>query len=200
MLRMSDIERAESTMREALAIARRAGDRTRATPILETLGDIAMHQGDLSQAESWYREAVESGRWDGMAMPALARCLVRRGQPSEALAALRKAMRLTEGSDYFDLRVMDALDVLAEVHRAQGDPMAAAEAWGASDGLYEREIGERVDDPIVRARSELIAKTRAAADREWFDTAYEAGRQLTAEKAARLAHDTLEQLQAVKVE
>ena len=122
-------ERAE----QALALARRCGDRWREVNALEKLAGVEAHCGDPARAESLYREAVEGylglqdPRGAGSTLDGLAHLVFKQGRTEEAVAIIEEALgRLPAEAA---VARCEATCTRAEIERIAHGDLAAAEGW-----------------------------------------------------------------------
>jgi tetratricopeptide (TPR) repeat protein len=100
----SDFARCRMILLEGLELAKKAGARVNIGWIGGSLGDNAMIAGDLREAETYHREAIEGARAVasepllGMRLNALSYCLTLQGRLDEADAVYEEAVQLGEAN------------------------------------------------------------------------------------------------------
>jgi tetratricopeptide (TPR) repeat protein len=192
---MDDYEQAKAVAHEALRIGREIHEAKHVVGALNQLGEAALAEGDISQAEAFYTEAYvqcQAPDWQQYVYATNA-C---KGMGEVALnrydyeAALRY---LREGLEHSRVPVLQVwvLDSLAGVigtmpHRTMADVQRAAKIWGATEALKEK-IGQ-ANMPGDRRRTDaLIAEARTHIAPETFATAWAEGRALSLDEAIELA-------------
>ena len=142
-----DYRLGEAYLREALAIAREAGDEEAMAANLNWLGTNAYGSGDLDAAEAWISESLEIRRRIGdpagiaLALNALGGVHHFRGDLDSARAMFVESFSLKEGLGNTN-GIAVALTNLGLVERDAGDPEAAARAFQEAIDIWER-LGDR---------------------------------------------------------
>lgn len=88
------------------------------------LGDIYFQQGKFSEAEKWYRNALDRDPDDADTRAHLGQCLLRLERPKEALPLIEGVCQENPKHDYGY-----SLMALAETYAAVGDKANAAQTW-----------------------------------------------------------------------
>src|SRR5262249_35097114 len=150
---------------ECLAIVREQDDKQGIVGNLERLGQVALYRGEYTAA----RARLEEGLAISHILKnedRIARILIPLGQTLLTIGDLNSAnMHLIEALTIMVRRsarsdIVRAMELLASIAAAQGDPARAARLWGAAEALSEQ-IGAPmwpVDRPEYERR---VAATRA---------------------------------------
>jgi tetratricopeptide (TPR) repeat protein len=176
-VQLGEIERAEITLKGALAEGRRMGLRRVEAAALHNLGRVLGWTDRLDEAIRTESEAVSAfvaqsdRRLEGAARVYLAEILLTARDTTRALAEVRRAVELLEGES--PVRPY-ALAVLARALRARGDTAAANAAIAeAMRGLDQLEEGEAV---VRLTHAELLldgGEVNASAARAAIATAHD---------------------------
>lgn len=138
-LQLDDLEAAERTMREALELARRVGDRSIAAASEHWLGRLAQHRGETVQARSRFEAAIDEARAGGepwaiaATTAAIAESELVDGRPGDARERLGHALGLLPPEEW-ELHpeyVTDLLLTAARLAATSGRLIVAAEICGA---------------------------------------------------------------------
>jgi non-specific serine/threonine protein kinase len=186
-----DLEAARRWYAEAYEIRSELNDRRGMASTLSNLALLEYDAGALEVAESLAREAVAQldeaagrltlgGLWDN-----LARIVLDRGRPAESRRHHRANLMLAQELDN-KADIADALDGLARVAAAEGEPERALMIAGASYALHDR-IGYEIHKPWRRRLKTSIDSARAAIRPEEADAAWERGARLSEREAVLVA-------------
>jgi predicted ATPase/DNA-binding CsgD family transcriptional regulator len=174
---------------ESLALFRDIGSRNYEPYALATLGEITFFQGDtttarqlLEQSYARYRELGNEPRiaWT---LSLLGRVLVAEGDLAGARTFYEESL-IMERRVNFDRSYLDiapALEGLAAVVAAQGEPTWAARLWGKAEAQRET-IGTPLP-PLYRADNDhAVAFARSQLDEPSFEAAWAEGRAMMLEQ------------------
>jgi predicted ATPase/DNA-binding SARP family transcriptional activator/predicted negative regulator of RcsB-dependent stress response len=185
-LRRDDRDGARADYERAAEIARRVGSTTYLAGALRGLGDLALTDGDLAEARRLYEHALERfephwmrsiGNRIGVLI-GLGRVAAASGELAEARDRYRQAVEVAlAGPITLSAR---AIEALAGVTLAEGDPAEAARLLGAATALRGIKLD---DDPEVAGTAAAI---RAALGDDGYEAAYRAGLRLPLDDALRL--------------
>lgn len=165
---LGDLERAETALRESLAVADRLGLSEMTAVVLHNLGHVIGWRGDLRDAEKLERTAIEAfqkqgePRLEGLARVYLSEILVTAGNVAEAQEHAEIAVRLLHSAPA--VRVL-AQTAVARALLGRGDPDGAmirsGEAYQALEELGSIEEGEAI---VRLVHAECLAANGRAAD------------------------------------
>jgi predicted ATPase/class 3 adenylate cyclase/DNA-binding CsgD family transcriptional regulator len=182
LLTQGDQGEGRALLEESLALARELGDRMNMARCFSLLGEVSLHQSDVTKARSFAEQCLRLSKEIGD-----------QGLTTDALALLGKvnfvqgdytaARALYEEVLTFPWRVtVWDLEPLASVVAAQGEPRWAAQLWGSAQALRESQ-GMPIP-PVMRAAYESsVAAARAQLGKQALVAAWEEGRSMTAEQA-----------------
>ncbi len=185
-----DHARARELLAEALATARRSGDRRHMGFTCEVLGELAAAEGRDTEAQGAWEQSLgayrEVGDWAGIASirSFQGRLAVQRGDAEAARAYYLDCLTQTRGRGGW--RLPEVMDGLAMLAAAQGEPAPAVRLAGASAAM--RRAGYWYPTPEEQERSDRAlsgsrqALGEAAAAAVWAD-----GQALTLDEAFDLA-------------
>jgi DNA-binding CsgD family transcriptional regulator/tetratricopeptide (TPR) repeat protein len=184
-----DLAQAHLLAEESLALFRNIGSRNYEAYALATLGEITFLRGDTTSARMLLEQSCSLNRELGneprlaWTLSFLGRVLVAEGELAAARAfyeeSLILAMRLTLGWPVLDIAL--ALEGLAAVVAAQGEPTWAARLWGRAE--VQRETTRTPLPPRYRADYEQsVTLARAGLDEPSFAAAWAEGRTMTLEQ------------------
>lgn len=188
------LHRYEETSRfyeESLALYRRFGDRQRAAVIINNLGVLAMYQADYSRARPLFEDALqefttlEDRPGIALATKNVGEVSLELGDPERAIADYKTA--LTYYAEIGQRReTLECIEGIGMALIAAHDAERGARFLGAAEFIrgiysiaYEPEDRKRIDQALVRARSET---SRAA-----IGNAFDLGKVLDLETAVREA-------------
>jgi tetratricopeptide (TPR) repeat protein len=197
-----DVGRASPLLDESLLLVRSAGDKRVLCEVLQRAGIWACQHDDVENAQACWQESLAVGRaignvgfqaWSLLHLSFLA---LERGDAMHATAWSTESLVLSRGR----MHIPDILMVLASASVATGQPIRAAQLFGAYAAMRD-ETGA-ADDPVwpasplpawdpeqraCRAAQASMALARAALDHERFATAWAHGVSLAVEEAIALA-------------
>ena len=166
-----------------LDLYRQVADKEGIAACFHLLGQIALLQGDIEEAHSWFERSVEQhkelGHLAGMAwaVSGLARVAFIQGDLIEAYSSYEESLALARALGDQELLV-NCMEGLATVVSMQGKHVWAAQIWGAAEVL-RNSIGQP-HAPAERMMYENAIKDvqRHLGERA-FAAAYEGGRLMT---------------------
>lgn len=182
-VRLGDLATAHADYSRAERLARHAGLPTYQAAGLRGLGDLARFTGDLVAAGRYYEQALAKfdARWfrsagnRAGALLGLGHIAESAGDLARSRARYLQALEVTVANGTLPDGAR-ALDALAGVTLAEGDPVAAARLLGAATALRG-----------TRLPTESEAPARAALGDTAFETAYSHGAHLSPTDVFRLA-------------
>ncbi|GAA2166086.1 ATP-binding protein [Actinomadura napierensis] len=138
----ADREAARADYERAAAVARRAGSPTYLAAALRGLGDIALLDGDVGAAERLYTDAlarfdpywIKSVGGRATALIGLGRVAAARGDHGTARSRYREAAGAAASTGAF-FEGARAVEALAQLEAAEGEPERAARLLGAAAAL-----------------------------------------------------------------
>ena len=187
---ISDPQRAEAILSEALGLAEVSGDLRGAAIVKGNLGGMLLGQGDDDRAAALMEEALEGHRALGDVYGAatslgnLAFLAHRQGELEVAAANLHESVRLSHSIRNV-LTLAWTLTVAAAVVLARGDPRAAARLCAAVEALCSAHSFE-----FSLAEGQLLGDTVTAVQHalgDGLDEAWAAGADLDVDAAVELA-------------
>lgn len=160
---LDEPEQAETTAREALALAEQ-NDFAQARVIAHAnLGESWLVRGRHDEAAEQFESALQlcrdagDPRLESEMLGNLARCHLGLGDPTRALRDAREAIRVANAVDDGYERAR-ALAVVGDVHRLEGDEEAARAAWQDALGTFDRlgapeaaSVRDRLQPVVARA-------------------------------------------------
>ena len=181
-----DLARARAVAEEGLALKREIGTRSAEAEVLPVLAEITFCQGDTTTARlllektcAFYRE-VGNERQLAWTLSLLGKVIAAQGDLAAARAIYEESLIRGKGVNR-NLSFLDlapALEGLAAVVAAQGEPTWAARLWGTAQA--QREAYRIPLPPIYRADYEqAVASTRAQLGEKTFAAAWAEGRAMT---------------------
>jgi predicted ATPase len=191
-MQMGDREQARSLHEEALVIRRRDGGRVGIAHALTGLGDLALLEGDLERARAIFEEILEAGRESGESdfqangLLALAEVARRENDHARARGLVRGGLAIAVELGSV-LRIVGALEILAALASAGGQPARAARLIGASDRLRQETGFAMFDDAETYAWT--IETTRTQLSPEAFDRERSAGATFSREELIAYADE-----------
>jgi predicted ATPase/class 3 adenylate cyclase len=183
-----DLAKAQLLSEESLALFREIGTRNFEPIALALLGQIVFYRGDtttahllLEQSCTLYRE-VGNEIQIAFTLFLLGRVLAAEGELAAARAVCEESLVLEiRVAGLSSVDIPPALESLAAVVAAQGEPTWAARLWGAAEAQRET-IGIPLP-PLYRAENErAVAIARAGLDEPSFAAAWVEGRAMTLEQ------------------
>jgi len=185
-----DLARAHAVAKECLALKRETGTRSAEATVLPLLGEIAFYQGDTTTARllhekcyALWREIGNEGQiaWT---LSLLAKVIAAQGDLSTARAFYEGSLIRGKGvnSSLSFLDVVPALEGLAAVVAAQGEPKWAACLWGMAEAQREA-YGTPLAQVYHADYEQAIAAVRTQLGEQSFAAAWAEGRTMTPEQA-----------------
>jgi predicted ATPase/DNA-binding CsgD family transcriptional regulator/tRNA A-37 threonylcarbamoyl transferase component Bud32 len=174
---------------ESLALFRDIGSRSYETLVLAVLGEITFFQGDTTTARQLLEQSCTRYREVGneiqiaWTLSLLGRVLVAEGDLAGARAVYEESLilEMRANTRYSYLNIAPALEGLAAVVAAQGEPTWAARLWGRAEAL--RETINTPLPPLYRTDYDhAVALARAGLDEPSFAAAWAEGRAMTLEQ------------------
>jgi len=189
-----DVERARPLLEEALSLLRRgSGQKWGIEHCLLHLSEIRRRAGDQPAAQAMAKEAETRARLDGdsgsvaWALGCLGRLALERGDFEMARQHQQERLRLeVDAGNRFG--IVRALEQLASVASADGQPRLAAVLFGVADGLASRyRVTRRAADQPEYAQD--VARARALSEDAAFADAWAEGHRMTLDQVVRIALD-----------
>jgi predicted ATPase/serine/threonine protein kinase/DNA-binding CsgD family transcriptional regulator len=183
-----DPELIGSLLEESLATSRNLGDKMGLAACLRLSGQLALSQGNVTEARSFAEEALELFRETGHRQGiALSLCLLARVEANEenypAARTLYEQSLSTASSGIDDMGlVASCLEGLAAVVATQGELAWAARLWGAAEAHREA-IGAPLPPVDQAAYERNVIAARAQLGEKAFTAAWAEGRIITPEQA-----------------
>jgi tetratricopeptide (TPR) repeat protein len=182
-LELGDPGAARFLLEESAKQFRVAGDRDFLTMSIDTLGLVALRQGDYAGARTSFEEALSAARGEtwrkkftGDALAHLGTVALRMGEYHESLSFYRQSLALNLEYGY-NYGLVEDLAGLAEVAGLLGQPQQAAQLLGAVDILRE-ESNIRLS-PLRRAEYDrTVEGIRTQLDTATFAEAWQEGRSM----------------------
>src|SRR6266700_2881324 len=181
-----DLARAHAVAEESLALKKEIGTRSAEAEVLSVLAEITFYQGDTTTARlllekicAFYRE-VGNERQLAWTLSLLAKVIAAQGDLAAARAFYEESLNRAKGvnSNLSFLNLAPALEGLAAVVAAQGEPTWATRLWGTAQA--QRDAYSIPLPPIYRADYERsLAATRAQLGEKTFAAARAEGRAMT---------------------
>jgi predicted ATPase/class 3 adenylate cyclase/DNA-binding CsgD family transcriptional regulator len=174
-------------LEEGLALCREVGHRPGVAWALSHLGEVFLQQGNADKARQLLKESVMLSReMEYRRSTAESLCILGRIEAHEGnYVAARSCFEegLAIGREVGDtLGICFSLEGLAAVVAVQGDPVWAAQLWGAAEALRET-LGTPIP-PVYRVDYDRsVAVASAQLDEQAFAAAWTEGRKLTPEQA-----------------
>ena len=178
---------AEEQIDESLQICRASGDARGIAWSLYALAFLRLAQGDLAQARPALEDALAHLRRQGMTfgvirtLLALGHTRFEQGDVAGAEALYREGLALSREMPLLTV-VTIGLDGLAMVAAATGQPLRAAQLWGATEAL--RDVTGEARWAVFQSAYDraLTAAHAQVSDADWT-AAWAAGRALTPDQA-----------------
>jgi ATP/maltotriose-dependent transcriptional regulator MalT len=185
MFSQGDLVRAHAVAEESLALNREIGNRSGEAYVLPTLAEITFFQGDTTTARLLLEKSCALWREVGneaqiaWTLSMLAKVIAAQGDLAAAQTVYEESLNREKGVMYLDRP--PALEGLAAVVAAQGEPVWAARLWGAAEA--QREAYSLPLRPVYRADSEqAVAAARTQLGEQSFAAAWAEGRSMTPEQ------------------
>ena len=190
MFSQGDVTRAHAVLEEGLALYREIGIKSAEGTVLPFLGEIAFSQGDTITARMLLEKSCALWREIGneaqlaWTHSLLAKVIAAQGDLATARTFYEESLIRGRGMNS-NLSFMDippALEGLAAVVAAQGEPTWAAQLWGAAEA--QREVYGTPLAPVYRRDYEqalVVARTQLGD--QSFEAAWVEGRSMTPEQA-----------------
>jgi predicted ATPase/DNA-binding CsgD family transcriptional regulator len=172
---------------ESLELFRALGDKAGIAWAFETLGEVAEDGGDNGKAAAFYQESLALYREvedkEGIALMArhLGRIARIQGDYRRAASLYDESLILYEEL-VGKLGIAHALEGMAALRTACGQPEPATRFWAAAEALRE-EIGAPLENVERTKHEALIATARKALGEAAFANAWAEGRKLTPDQA-----------------
>jgi tetratricopeptide (TPR) repeat protein len=173
-----DVVAARGYVEEAVKLAPRANDRRAAAIATATLGTLALHDGDYALARRLFEQSLLGFEGEEFAtvvnLENLALTALRLGEIEEAARRITESVRL--GTRLHDhLSTAHALQVLAAVAHARGQPGLAARVLGAGARLLEEEALS-LQELEAELHEETEASVRDDLGDEQFSAEFDGGK------------------------
>jgi ATP/maltotriose-dependent transcriptional regulator MalT len=191
MFSQGDLVRAHAVAEESLALNREIGNRSGEAYVLPILAEITFFQGDTTTARLLLEKSCALWREVGneaqiaWTLSMLAKVIAAQGDLAAAQTVYEESLNREKGGMNSNLSYLDlppALEGLAAVVAAQGEPVWAARLWGAAEA--QREVYSLPLPPVYRADYErAVAAARTQLDEQLFAAAWAEGRSMTLEQA-----------------
>jgi predicted ATPase/DNA-binding CsgD family transcriptional regulator len=172
---------------ESLELFRALGDKAGIAWAFETLGEVAEDEDEYGRAAAYYQESLvlyrEVEEKEGIALMArhLGRIARIQGDFGRAATLYEESLRLYKELGG-KLGIAHALEGMAALRAACGQPEPATRLWAAADALRD-EIGAPLEN-LERAKYEtFVAAAREALGEAALANAWTEGRKLTPEQA-----------------
>jgi predicted ATPase/class 3 adenylate cyclase/DNA-binding CsgD family transcriptional regulator len=185
MFSQGELVRAHAVAEESLALNREIGNRSGEAYVLPTLAEITFFQGDTTTARLLLEKSCALWREVGneaqiaWTLSMLAKVIAVQGDLAAAQTVYEECLSREKGVMYLDRP--PALEGLAAVVAAQGEPVWAARLWGAAEA--QREAYRLPLRPVYRADSEqAVAAVRTQLGEQSFAAAWAEGRSMTPEQ------------------
>jgi predicted ATPase/DNA-binding CsgD family transcriptional regulator len=184
-----DLARAHAVAEEGLALKREIGTRNAEAEVLPVLAEITFYQGDpttarlLLEKTCAFSREVGNERQLAWTLSLLAKVIAAQGDLAAARAFYEESLNRAKGvnSHLSFLNLAPALEGLAAVVAAQGEPTWAARLWGTAEA--QREAYSIPLPPIYRADYEqAVAAARIQLGDQPFVAAWAEGRGMTPEQ------------------
>ncbi len=188
-----DPARATVLWGEGLALARRVGDPDRFGLSLTILGFAALLEGDPERARALCEEALASSREEASgvrtfiseAFVNLGLAVLAQGEHERARASFKEALVIAQEVG-IKASIMNALEGMASLAGAEGDPTRAVHLWGAAQA--SREVTNIVLSPVERTLHEpYLAVARSRLGEARWEEALAEGRIMSLDEAAEYA-------------
>jgi ATP/maltotriose-dependent transcriptional regulator MalT len=185
-----DLARAYAVAEEGLALKRERGTRSAEAEVLSVLAEITFYQGDTTTAHLLLEKTCAFSREVGnekqlaWTLSLLAKVIAAQGDLAAARAFYEESLNRAKGvnSHLSFLNLAPALEGLAAVVAAQGEPTWAARLWGTAQA--QREAYSIPLPPVYRADYEqAVAAARTQLGEKSFAAAWAEGRSMTPEQA-----------------
>jgi predicted ATPase/serine/threonine protein kinase/DNA-binding CsgD family transcriptional regulator len=184
----SDPELIVSLLEESLETFRNMGDKMGLAACLRLSGQLALSQGNATEARSLAEEALalfrETGQRQGISLSLclLARVEANQGNHATARALYEQSLATaSRGIDDMGL-VASCLEGLAVVAAVQDEPVWAVRLWGAAE-VYREVIGVPLPPVDRTAHGNDVAAARSKLGEKTFAAAWVEGRTMTPDQA-----------------
>ena len=184
-----EVAAARAHFEESLAIFRELGDGRGTGWALSHLGALAWREGDLAAARVLLEESLALARaWDdtGGVLSPLGRVLCALGDVAAARALLMEDAVRLKAMGSLGLMAWQALDNLACLAAAEGEPARALRLCGAAEVLRDQ-ADMRLPPSDLAQLERLLAPARRALSEDDQAAALAAGRAMTLEQAVAYA-------------
>jgi DNA-binding CsgD family transcriptional regulator/tetratricopeptide (TPR) repeat protein len=185
MFSQGELVRAHAMAEESLALNREIGTRSAEAYVLYILAEITFFQGDTTTARLLLEKSCALWREIGneaqiaWTLSMLAKVIAAQGDLVAAQTVYEESLNREKGVMYLDRP--PALEGLAAVVAAQGEPVWAARLWGAAEA--QREAYSLPLPPVYRADYEqAVAAARTQLGEQSFAAASAEGRSMTPEQ------------------
>src|SRR5436189_3767405 len=158
MFSQGELVRAHAVAEESLALNREIGNRSGEAYVLPILAEITFFQGDTTTARLLLEKSCALWREVGneaqiaWTLSMLAKVIAAQGDLAAAQTVYEESLNREKGVMNRNLSYLDlppALEGLAAVVAAQGEPVWAARLWGAAEA--QREVYSLPLPPVYRA-------------------------------------------------
>jgi predicted ATPase/class 3 adenylate cyclase/DNA-binding CsgD family transcriptional regulator len=189
MFDQGDLAQAHAVAEECLILYREVGNKSAEQNVLPLLGEITFYQGDTTTARLQLEKACAQWREVGIeaqlawTLSLLAKVIAAQGDLATARACYEESLiREREVNSHLSfLDLPPALEGLAAVVAAQGEPTWAARLWGTAEA--QREAHDIPLAPIYRADYEqAVIGARTQLGKQSFAAAWAEGRSMTLEQ------------------
>jgi predicted ATPase len=176
---------------QAIAAARRCGNRYLEGIVLNNQGVVAQLEGDRLRAAALFEEALtifrDIGLGDDVALLSLnlADSLMYVGRTEEAAEVARDGLSLARGT-HSHIALMHGVEVVAAFAERRGDAEAATRLLGAADGI-RMELGDVEQRSEAEERRRLEAMLRDALGAAGYVQVLEEGRRMSLDEAVEYA-------------
>jgi predicted ATPase/DNA-binding CsgD family transcriptional regulator len=184
----SDPELTFSLLEESLEIYRSVGDKMGLATCLHLSGQLALIQGNVTEASSLAEESLalfrETGYWQGISISLclLAKVEAKQGRYTTARTLYEQSFaRASSSMDDVGL-VASCMEGLAVVVTAQGELVWAARLWGAAEAQREA-IGAPMPPVEGPAYENNVSEARSKLGDKTFTDAWAEGRAMTPQQA-----------------
>jgi non-specific serine/threonine protein kinase len=190
-LQRGDMVQAQQYTDRSLAVSQAAQDAWGAAWSLYDIGYLALVRNEFSQAQAVLEEAVIALREQGIqfgvfrALFALAQVRAEYGDTAQARALYREALRLQQQMQYVYL-IADCLEGVAGIAAREGQPICAAQLFGAAQAQREATAIQRWRHRDAWYEHDL-ALARGQLDPDAWHAAWTEGSAMTLEEAVEEA-------------
>jgi tetratricopeptide (TPR) repeat protein len=188
-----EVEQAEAALTESLELSRASGNTFAICLSLNGFGMLARAQGQPVQATLFLRESLALGRTleraadrghaVARALVQLGRALSEQGHVEEAIEVLRETLGELRGSGMAGVTLGEALEWMAPLLAATGDPLRAARLFGAADSVWQACGATRYALDAHLAHERDVQAVKDQLDEQLFAEAMAEGRAMSAAEA-----------------